>query len=255
MPNDDKAKSMWRDVSDADLNAGQGVDAGNQGSMGADTRGPLRRGVDAVRNWWDQPSGVGGTLDRPPGPTGYGPTQGDVVSGVGKEAMMLAPQLPLGKGVSLASKAARAVAPRALGALGGAGLGGWAAGEAGIPRKYGSIPGAVAGAVMPDVFSKFMGGKGRLASKVLSAGGEETAAAGSAPSEGSAIVTPAQQAEDVGRFYAGGGPGGGQGGGPNPYVTEQNRRLIQKIIDEGRNPPGVDPMLKSARRHYTKGSE
>jgi len=83
----------------------------------------------------------------------------------------------------------------------------------------------------------------------------QTVQQATAPSEGSAIVTPAQQAEDVGRFYAGGGPGGGQGGGPNPYVTEQNRRLIQKIIDEGRNPPGIDPMLKSARRHYTKGSE
>jgi hypothetical protein len=130
--------------------------------------------------------------------------------------------------------------------------------------------GAVGGGLVGGMTGGMAGAGGRVPLRMRLAGipmeaevGGEAGAATAAPSmsgggaqpRGQLIVTPQQQAEDVGRFYAGGSPGGGGPGGPNPYVTEENQRLIRRLGGgedameaARRGAPGESPASKSLRR-------
>jgi hypothetical protein len=236
MPNGDDKKSMWRDVSDQDLSTTPNqASSGPATGIGPDTRGNWQRLKDYVAAKWREPAGLG-SLDEPYRPgIGYGPTTGEVVSGVGQEALTFSAPAVLESAPAIA--AATRLPQRVKSAAGGA-TEGYAVGSGlekmGIPyaARAGAIGGGLYGAItgrdpgmtlIERVGRAWRGTPGVATPPTIS--GE----VGAAQPRGSLVVTPQQQAEDVGRFYAGGGPGGGTPAGPNPYVTEQNQQLLQKL--------------------------
>jgi hypothetical protein len=165
---------------------------------------------ERVRNWWNKPAGMG-SLDQKPNPSGsYGPSQGDVVKGVGQAAATYAaPALSeTAPAINAMSKVPQRLRAGATGAMEGA-----AAGEAiaNLPlvnklpyaREIGGGAGALGGGIYGLTTSKdltldLLGKAGRawrgedapaetLAQKMMSGG---TSSAGS-PSVASTATSDA----------------------------------------------------------------
>lgn len=136
MPDD---KSLWRTITPEDLQTqpGQGLDSAT--SMRPQSL------LERIGGWWNRPAGMG-SLSQPYNPRsdGYGPTQGDVIKGLGNEALTLLSPM------ALESRAAGAIAsrlPQRVKAAASGATEGYSVGSGlekmGIP--YGGRAGAVVG--------------------------------------------------------------------------------------------------------------
>lgn len=139
--NDPNAKSMWATSDELD---NQQAAAMAPSSMRAQTLG------ERIRNWWDRPAGMGSLSQKPNANGSYGPSQGDVVKGVGEEAANLL--TPMAMESATAAKIATKLPQRVKAAASGA-TEGYSVGSGlekmGLPYggRLGAIGGGLYGAV------------------------------------------------------------------------------------------------------------